>query len=485
MINIIAALQTILLATSPLATAEFNTSFSADPISTLIETDHQLDHFNDSTFLESVAFAFKKTQNRRNLTDKKAYEIKTVVIDPGHGGHDSGCRGGNSKEKHLALGIAMKLAIQLRTNYPNLKIIMTRDKDVFIPLYERARIANRNEADLFISIHCNYFPAGSRTRGTETYVMGLHTAEHNLNVAKRENSAILLEEDYETNYDYDPNSPEGHIMLSMFQNAYLEQSILFANMVEKNFASSERRSRGVKQAGFVVLKETAMPSVLVETGFLSNYKEEQFLMTEKGQTTIAKAIAKAFGQYKTEVEKNNFFTETDLTPINPLADNNKSVKSTQELEEEDIFNPVDEPQLISTKQPQAPKGVEVTPSTITAESNVSPQIIPSTSVNVPSRAKEVTKKSTADEDNAIYQFYIQLLATPNPVNTKQGLWSKVKHPIEVHIEGNYYKYRARGFDTYSKATAAQLELTTLGFDGAFIIAFRNGVKVPIQSVPRK
>mgnify|MGYP000485698468 CR=1 FL=1 len=250
----------------------------------------------DSTNHHAVAEALKEVRkvikpNRRSEAD---YRIKTVVIDPGHGGHDPGCLGGHSREKHIALAISLRLAKAMQASYPDLRVILTRDSDVFIPLHERAAIANRNDADLFISVHCNYMPGSAATRGSETYVMGLHTAEHNLKVAKRENSAILLEADYERNYDYDPNSPEGHIMLSMFQSAFLEQSILFAEKVEHHFARAQRKSRGVKQAGFVVLKETTMPSVLVETGFLSNRSEEAYLMTPEGQSVVARAMLDAF-----------------------------------------------------------------------------------------------------------------------------------------------------------------------------------------------
>ena len=233
------------------------------------------------------------------------YRIKTVVIDAGHGGHDPGCLGAGSQEKHIALAISKKLAAVMTAQYPNIKVILTRDKDVFIPLYQRAAIANRNNADLFISIHCNATPRASTTAlGTETYVMGLHTAEYNLGVAKRENSAILLEDNYEQNYDYDPNSPEGHIILNMFQNAFLEQSILFAEQVEKNFTTvARRKSRGVKQAGFVVLKSTTMPSVLIESGFLNNPVEERYLQTGAGQQKIAQSILQAFTSYKKIIEE--------------------------------------------------------------------------------------------------------------------------------------------------------------------------------------
>jgi N-acetylmuramoyl-L-alanine amidase len=210
----------------------------------------------------------EKTERGKGIKDtqlqKTDYQIKTIVIDAGHGGHDPGCSGKNSREKHLALGVALKLAKNVREKHPNVNVILTRDADVFIPLHKRAAIANSNNADLFISIHCNYMPKLSYVQGSETYVMGLHTAEHNLDVAKRENSSILLEDNYEKNYDYDPNSPEGHIILSMFQNVFLAQSILFAEKVENMIHSSaSRKSRGVKQAGFVVLKETTMLSVLI------------------------------------------------------------------------------------------------------------------------------------------------------------------------------------------------------------------------------
>ncbi|MGB3548140.1 MAG: N-acetylmuramoyl-L-alanine amidase, partial [Saprospiraceae bacterium] len=228
-----------------------------------------------------------------------AGDIRTVVIDAGHGGKDPGCSGSNSREKHIALAVAQGLAARLKAQHSGLQVILTRDEDVFIPLYERAAIANRAHADLFVSIHCNYMPGSSATRGSETYIMGLHTANHNLAVAKRENEAIRLEENYEQNYDYDLNSPEGHILLSMYQSAYLERSVRFAEKVEHHFhATAERKSRGVKQAGFVVLKETAMPSALVEIGFLSSGEEETFLLSAEGQDRVADALAAAFADYK-------------------------------------------------------------------------------------------------------------------------------------------------------------------------------------------
>lgn len=244
-------------------------------------------------------------------------KIRTVVIDAGHGGKDSGSVGSQTKEKDVALKIALKVGEYINTYIPNVKVVYTRKTDKFVPLYERAEIANKHDADVFISVHCNSLPPKKKyIHGTETYVMGLHTADINLQVAKRENNVILLEEDYSKRYDgFDPNSPEAHIMLSMYQNAFLGQSILLAEKVEGQFKNRARRnSRGVKQAGFVVLKATSMPSVLIETGFLSNKTEEAYLRSEKGQAYIASAIYRAFKDYREAIEDVNKQQTHNLVP---------------------------------------------------------------------------------------------------------------------------------------------------------------------------
>lgn len=248
------------------------------------------------------------------------YRLQTVIIDAGHGGKDPGGMGPNSQEKHIALAIAQLLANKIKVNYPEINVILTRDDDTFIPLYERAAIANRSKADLFISIHANIMPGSSATFGTETFVMGQHVSEHNLRVAKRENASVLLEADYETNYDYDPTSDEGHILMAMYQSAFLDQSILFASLVEQQFADAAgRKSRGVKQAGFVVLKETAMPSVLVETGFMSNSKEEKYLLSDSGRKELADAIFRAFSTYRNMMEREDVSVATtagvEMAPV--------------------------------------------------------------------------------------------------------------------------------------------------------------------------
>lgn len=230
------------------------------------------------------------------------YRIKTVVIDAGHGGKDPGCIGAIANEKDVALKIALTLGNYIEENMEGIRIVYTRKTDDFIELHERAAIANRSNADLFISIHCNSGVPG--VFGTETYTMGLHRTDANLKVAQFENSSILLEENYDTNYDgFDPNSPESYIIFSLFQNANLEKSITLASKIEEQFEQKvKRKSRGVKQAGFLVLYKTTMPSIVIETGFLTDKNEEQFLYSEEGQSFIASAIYRSFKEYKGEVE---------------------------------------------------------------------------------------------------------------------------------------------------------------------------------------
>lgn len=233
------------------------------------------------------------------LAAQRPITLNTVVIDAGHGGRDPGAIGSKIKEKDVTLSVALKLGKYIVENFTDVKVVYTRNKDVFVNLDERAIIANKNKADLFISIHANWIGKPAVT-GTETYVLGLHRSQDNLEVAKKENAVIVLEENYTAKYEgFDPNSVESYIIFELMQNSYLDQSIYFAKLVEDQFSiRAGRSSRGVKQAGFLVLRETAMPSVLVELGYLTNKDEEQFLGSEYGQDLLASALFRAFREYK-------------------------------------------------------------------------------------------------------------------------------------------------------------------------------------------
>lgn len=234
------------------------------------------------------------------------YKVRKVVIDAGHGGKDPGTHGKISEERDVALAIALELGNIIKKHLPDVEVIYTRNNNTFIELEERANIANKAGADAFISIHCNAI-GNPEVHGTETYIMGTHVNRRNLSVAQRENSVILMEDNYEERYEgFDPNSPESYIMFSLMQNAHMENSLRLADNVETQFSQRVgRHSRGVKQAGFVVLWQTTMPSILVEVGYLTNEKEERYLNDDLGKTYIASGIFRAFRDYKVEIEAMN------------------------------------------------------------------------------------------------------------------------------------------------------------------------------------
>lgn len=224
-----------------------------------------------------------------------------IVLDAGHGGHDPGNRGNGYKEKEIALDVVLEVGTALE-NDGRFKVVYTRKTDTFIELHERGSIANKAGANLFVSVHCNSHR--SQAFGTETFVLGLHANNENFNVAKNENSVILLEDNYEANYDgFDPNSPESIIGLTLMQEEYLDQSLTLASFVQNRFKKTlERKSRGVKQAGFVVLHQTYMPSVLIELGFLTNNNEGKYLNSKKGQGDMAKSITTSIIDYKESLD---------------------------------------------------------------------------------------------------------------------------------------------------------------------------------------
>jgi N-acetylmuramoyl-L-alanine amidase len=250
-----------------------------------------------------------------------------VVIDPGHGGKDYGAIGSASNEKSINLAVSLLVGDYIKKAYPDVTVMYTRKTDVFIELDQRSEIANKAKADLFISIHTN----ANRSKtpyGTETYTLGLARSDENLEVAKRENAVILLEDDYERKYEgFDPNSSESYIIFEFMQNKFVEQSIFLASKIQSEFTnSSKRHNRGVKQAGFLVLRTTGMPSVLIELGFISNKAEEKYLSSKAGQQQLAKSIVKAFGQYKADYDRKSGMSAQEQVPT---ADNDSAVTSTR------------------------------------------------------------------------------------------------------------------------------------------------------------
>lgn len=250
-------------------------------------------------------------------------EIKTVVIDAGHGGKDCGAVGLKSLEKNITLKVALKTGEYIKKKYPDVKVIYTRSKDVSVDLFSRASTANRNDADVFISIHCNSISNAPKTRGAETFVMGAHRDAANLSVAKKENASILYEENADEHYgDFDPNSTEAYIALNFIQSEFKQESLTLAELVQDELVTKAKRAdRGVQQAGFLVLYKTAMPSILVELGFLSNPEEEKFMMSDDGQAYLASAIYRAFCTYKTNYEKESKAVAEAATrqPENPVV----------------------------------------------------------------------------------------------------------------------------------------------------------------------
>jgi N-acetylmuramoyl-L-alanine amidase len=262
-------------------------------------------------FLAIIVLIFSSASQKIKQIEKKQtkYKLRTIVIDAGHGGLDPGTLGKTTKEKDITLPVALKLGELIKENMPGVQVIQTRSTDIFVKLYDRADIANRNQADLFLSIHCNSIPLKSplrqTTRGLEVFVLGADNSEANLAVAKRENSVILMEDGYKKTYGgFDPNSPQAHIMLALQASAYLENSLRFSSEIETQYTTRlQRKSRGLKQAGFLVLRQATMPSVLVELGFLSNDEEEQYLKNPENQVFIASALFRAFRSYKDALEK--------------------------------------------------------------------------------------------------------------------------------------------------------------------------------------
>lgn len=354
-----------------------------------------------------------------------------IVIDAGHGGKDPGALGKYSREKDVVLKVALQTGEALQKLHPDIEIIYTRKTDVFIPLKERAEIANKANADLFISIHCNS-NTNPNPSGSETYVMGLHKSEANLNVAKTENAAILFEEDYKQNYDgFDPTSDESHIIFNFFQNSFLSQNLDLATKVQSKFSvSTPLKDRGVKQAGFWVLYKTTMPGVLIETGFLSNPNDEKFLNSKKGQEQLSKAIALAISDYKKD------------------HDAKERTKSLQVQTEEIKEKPTIEAEIENT--------------------------IPEDKTKVVEMPQEKVAKAT---------YSIQFLSLSKKKNLSGGVYDKLQ-PIKSYLHQGMYRYISGETESYDEAVKHQEKVRKLGFKDAFLVAFYLGERISLEDAKK-
>ncbi|MBK7342462.1 MAG: N-acetylmuramoyl-L-alanine amidase [Saprospiraceae bacterium] len=377
--------------------------------------------------------------------------VKTIVIDAGHGGHDPGCLGSDSQEKKITLKLPLTLRDQIKSRFPDVKIVLTRDKDVFVPLHTRSAIANEARADLFISLHCNAVPpASSGISGSETYVLGLHRAQDNFAVAQRENGAILLEDNHQLNYgDFDPNSAEAYILMTMYQNAYLDKSIVFADLVEKAVEQhGKRTSKGVKQAGFLVLRENAMPSVLVETGFLTNASDQEFLNSEEGQLRMAESLAIAFADYKSLMETGEITRNSQ--PPNPAHGSASNKKDTAP----------------AASKPPAARPAE-------KESHV---LVPVKVVDQTKKQETKPTPATGVKDTKSEWFGIQMGAFSQKLPADHPMRKDV-HPLMERAEKGLYKYIAGPFPSQEAAEKVKNSLVQSGYKGIFTVAFRGEERI--------
>ncbi len=402
---------------------------------------------------------------------KDAYRIKTVVIDAGHGGHDTGCLGSSAREKTVALNIALKLGKLIEQNFPDVKVIYTRKTDVFIPLHDRANIANKAHADLFICIHLN---SGAKSAyGAETYVMGLHKSDDNLNVAKRENAAILLEENYQKQYDgFDPNSPEANIIFSLYQNQFMHQSLDFASKVQQQFEEySGRNNRGVKQAGFLVLYKTAMPAVLIENGFLTHDMEEKFLDSDKGQGTMATAIYRAFKEYKIDTESS--------AGSSTLKEEDKPQKENELAEKQENKSP--EPKVTPKQETvptqEIPKKEESNPLTDNNPSS-RPEAPKKEPVKVILPKKERSETENKELSNKVF-ICIQIGASTD-TQKEDKKFNSVDGIKRIKGKDGYTRFVVGNYSSIKSAKAQLNQLKSNGYKDCFLTAYDGDKKITPQ-----
>lgn len=385
----------------------------------------------------------------------------TLVIDAGHGGNDAGALGHFSKEKNINLNVALAFGRLVERNCPDVRVVYTRKTDVFVPLHERANIANRNKADLFVSIHTNALPGGKQGRGLETYTLGMHRVDDNFDVAKRENSVILIEKDYKQHYEgFDPNSSESYIMFEFLQDKNMAQSVELAKLVQKRTcAMANRPDKGVKQAGFLVLRETSMPSCLIELGFITTPDEERFLNSDSGVDLMGQGIYRAFVDYRQKYDRN--FTvpfkagEQDDVVIPAVVPGREKVVTTREKKA-----------ATATPQRKAEPVAEPAP----VESRENTEVAEGKTDSEPAA-------QTDGEEGGKPVFKVQILASDRQLRPDNA---QLKGAVELgsYEENGMYKYTCGASTDYNAIYRLRKSLLDK-FPEAFIIAFKDGRKANV------
>ena len=379
----------------------------------------------------------------------------TLVIDPGHGGHDAGARGAISMEKNINLTVALRFGKYVEQNMPEVRVIYTRKQDVFIPLHERANIANRANADLFISVHTNALPAGKVARGFETYTLGMHRAKDNLDVAMRENSVISMEKGFEQTYEgFDPKSSESYIIFEFIQGKNMERSVELARMIQKSVCTGANRpNKGVHQAGFLVLRETSMPSCLIELGFITTPDEERLLNDNAKVDDIAKGIYEAFAKYKNKY---------DRSVSVPYRAANRQ-ESTLPKIVPDSYKEEAENRRVKKQEP-----VRRTRASKTDDSDRKADTVASQSRNAP-------------KDAPVFKLQIFV---GNRNLRKGDAHFKGETEFDSFQEGNLVKYTLGASTNYNEIYRLRKEKMEK-FPEAFIIAFKNGKKYDVNQAIRE
>ncbi|CAM1344472.1 N-acetylmuramoyl-L-alanine amidase family protein [Tenacibaculum amylolyticum] len=416
--------------------------------------------------------------NRIEINAQKKY---TVVLDAGHGGKDPGNLGNGYKEKKIALKVVLEVGKQLTKN-KDIDVIYTRDKDVFIELHNRAKIANDNKADLFVSIHCDSY-TNPRAHGAGTFVLGLSGNKQNLEMAKRENAVILLEDNYQQNYDYDPNSPESVISLSMLQADNLDESLEFADLVQDNFSVVKRFDRSVKQNNFLVLRETVMPSVLIELGFLTNKAEGKFLNSKTGQLRMANAITKAIEKYFERLQLNTLEEKkaSSIAKTTPAKKEEKKPEVVASVEHKRAYERRKVPGKPSDKKEiKTPK---TTPKTATVTKK-EPKKISKEIVVTGKRPPKTKEKEPETKSSGKIEFKVQIAASRRSLTDGNFNFRGLKN-VEVLVIDEYFKYYYGGNESFTKVKEALKKARSAGHKDAFIVAFKDGVKIPLREALKK